>query len=171
MVPETRLSIPILRSDGLQLDEDRALQRRYWRIQRIAWWGFGLIMLLAVLGFSGSGGMFQKQTVSFKDAVVEAPRVSRWEGSDDLTIRFGDAAPTHSVTLSQPFFDRFTLERIQPEPAENRLLPGSQSMTFPAAGPAPHVVKFDMRAMHFGWTSFDLTIAGETRRINLIVLP
>lgn len=171
MSGETGLEIPPVRPDGLQLDEPRDRQRRYWQIQRVAWWGFGLVMLVAVLGLTGSGGVFHKQTIEFAAATVEIPRVSRWEGSDDLSVTFRNPEDSHELILTQPFFDRFMIERIQPEPDQNRLRPGGQSMTFPAQDAPPHQVKFDMRAMHFGWTSFDMTIAGETRRINLLVLP
>lgn len=167
----TRLTIPEIRPDGLQLDEPRARQQRYWRIQRIAWWCFGGMMVLAVLGLTGGGGVFSKQTVSFAGARAEVPRVSRWEGADDMTIAFGTPAPSHEVRISQPFFDRFQVERIQPEPERNRLAEGAQSMTFPTGGPAPHEVKIGLRAMHFGWTSFEMTVNGETRRISLLVLP
>lgn len=171
MAQSTRMEIPPVRPDGLQLNEPRERQRRYWRIQRIAWWCFGGVMLLAVLGFTGSGGVFHKQTVEFAAATVEVPRVSRWEGSDDLSITFRNPGDSHELTITQPFFDRFMIERIQPEPERNTLQSGAQSMTFPAQDAPPHQVKFDIRAMHFGWTGFDMTIAGETRRITLLVLP
>lgn len=171
MAQGSRLDIPPIRPDGLQLDEPRERQRRYWRVQRIAWWAFGGVMLLAILGLTGSGGMFHKQTVDFAAASVEIPRVTRWEGSDDLSITFREPGDSHEITMSQPFFDRFMIERIQPEPDRTVLRPAAQAMTFPAADAPPHEVKFDIRAMHFGWTGFDMTIAGETRRINLVVLP
>ncbi|WP_207101697.1 hypothetical protein [Paracoccus shandongensis] len=167
----TRLTIPKIRPDGLQLDEPRARQRRYWRVQRVAWWCFGGMMLLAVLGLTGSGGVFSRQTVHFADARAEVPRVSRWEGSDEVAITFDNPAPSHEVRISQPFFERFQVERIQPEPDRASLAEGAQVMTFPATGPAPHQVKLDLRAMHFGWTRFEMTVNGETRPITLIVLP
>lgn len=171
MTQDTRLDIPPVRPDGLQLNEPRERQRRYWKVQRIAWWCFGLVMLLAVLGFTGSGGFFHKQRVQFAAATVEVPRVSRWEGSDDMSITFTEPTGTHHLVISQPFFDRFMIERIQPEPETNGLAPGAQVMTFSAQDDPPHQVNFDVRAMHFGWTGFDMTIGGETRRINLLVLP
>lgn len=167
----TRLTIPEIRPDGLQLDEPRARQRRYWRLQRIGWCGFGAIMLLAVLGATGSGGVLSRQTIQFAEARAELPRVSRWEGSDDLSVTFFNPAERHEMAISQPFFERFSVERIQPEPDRNPLVQGGQSMSFPAAGPAPHRVRIDLRAMHFGWTSFTMTVEGETRHVNLIVLP
>lgn len=163
--------MPQVRQDGLQLDEQRDRQRRYWRIQRMAWWCFGGIMALAVLGLTGSGGLFHKQTVEFAAASVEVPRVSRWEGSDDLSITFRAPGDSHEVTITQPFFDRFAIERIQPEPDRTLLRPQAQAMSFPAADAPPHQVNIDIRAKDFGWTSFAMTIAGETRQISLLVLP
>lgn len=171
MDQDTGLAIPSVRPDGLQLDEHRDRQRRYWRMQRIAWWGFGAVMLVAVLGLTGSGGVFHKQTIAFADATVEIPRVSRWEGSDDLSITFHGPGDSHEVIITQPFFDRFAIERIQPEPDQNPLLPGAQAMRFAATDAPPHQVKVDVRAMHFGWTRFDITIGGETRPVSLLVLP
>jgi hypothetical protein len=171
MTQGTRLTIPEIRPDGLQLDEPRDRQRRYWRVQRIAWWCFGAVMLLAILGLTGSGGIFHTRTIQFANARAEVPRVSRWEATDEVAVVFDNPAPTHEIRISQPFFDRFSVERIQPEPDRNLLAEGAQIMTFPTGGPAPHEVKFDLRALHFGWTSFEMTIEGETRRINLIVLP
>ena len=88
-----------------------------------------------------------------------------------MSVTFTRPAKNHEIIMTQPFFDRFMIERIQPEPDRNTLLPGAQAMTFPAADAPPHHVKFDIRAMHFGWTGFAMTIGGETRQINLLVLP
>lgn len=167
----SRITIPPVRPDGLQLEEMRDRQRRFWRVQRIAWWGFGVIMVVAILGMTGSGGILHKQTIAFAGATVEIPRVSRWEGSDEVSITFHDPADSHQVQLSQPFFDRFSVERIQPEPDSNPLLTGGQAMVFPAAGPPPHHLRIDVRAIHFGLTRFDMTIGAETRPVTLIVLP
>lgn len=167
----SRLTVPPIRPDGLQLQEHRARQRRYWRIQRVAWWGFAAIMLAAVLGLTGNGGLFHKQTIRFAHATVEIPRVSRWDGSDAMTITFAASSDRPQITITQPFFDRFSVERIQPEAAQTLLTQGAQSMTFAATGPAPYRVTVDLRAASFGWTRFAVTVAGETRAVDLIVLP
>ena len=45
-----------VRPDGLQLDEDRGFQRRFWRAERIAWGTFAAIMLAALSGLFGGSG-------------------------------------------------------------------------------------------------------------------
>lgn len=163
--------IPPVREDGLQLEEHRRLQEWFWTVQRVCWIGFGLISVIALLGFAGSGGPFQKQQIEFASGVVEVPRISRWEGSDDMIIRFEADAGARDISITQPFFDRFMIERIQPEPAENLIITNGQSMRFAHEGAPPHLVDVSVRSMHFGWTRFDLTMGGETKTVSLLVLP
>ncbi|WP_435170387.1 hypothetical protein [Falsirhodobacter sp. 1013] len=163
--------IPPMRDDGLQLEEHRRLQRRFWTFQRVAWSVFGFVCVIALLGFTGSGGVFQKQTVRFDNAVVEVPRVTRWEASDDLSIRFAGMEVPPEIILSQPFFDLFSIERIQPEPRETVLMSSAQRLRFATEGAPPHEVSIGMRSVHFGWARFDMTIGGETRMVNILVLP
>lgn len=165
------MHVPQVRPDGLQLDEHRNRQERYWRVQRVAWWSFGAVILLAALGLTGAGGPFQTRTVTFASATVDMPRVTRWDGSDRMTITFRDPALRPEIRITQPFFKRFSIERIQPEPVEARLLPDAQALAFAAGGDPPHHVTIDLRADHFGWTAFDITIGGERRRVSLIALP
>jgi len=173
----------------LQLDEDRAFQRRYWTLQRLAWIGFAGILGLAMLGLTGGGGYFHMQRIRLGGALVEMPRVSRWDAADEMRITFDgpegpgqkpdhgpDQGPDdgsgreHAVTIAAGYFDRFDLTRIRPEPAA-LLKDGGQAMTFQVQGKGPHVVRFSPRAVHFGWTSFDLTVNGATRRVGLMILP
>lgn len=165
------ITIPPVREDGLQLEESRRLQNLFWSLQRVSWVIFGLICIAALLGFTGGGGMFQKQTLQFAGAEVEIPRISRWEGSDDMSIRFTEPDLPREVFIGQPFFDKFSIERIQPEPVENALAPDGQRMRFGVDGPAPHQVGIDMRSMHFGWAEFELVIGGEARTVRTLVLP
>ncbi|KIX18073.1 hypothetical protein [Paracoccus sp. 228] len=165
------ISLPPVRDDGLQLDEPRQQQRRFWVVERICWVVFALICLIALLGFTGSGGPFQKQQVDFSVATAEIPRISRWEAADSMSISFTAEDDAQEMTVSQPFFETFGLERIQPQPVDSVLTTGGQQFRFLAEGPPPHAVTFDIRAAHFGWLRFDLTIGSETRPISMLVLP
>ncbi|NGM46055.1 hypothetical protein G5B31_10940 [Rhodobacter sp. SGA-6-6] len=162
---------PHIRPDGLQLEENRGFQQRFWRLQRGAWLGFALLMILALLGFTGSGGPFQKQRIGFTDAVVELPRVLRWEAGDEMVITFDAPARTRSLRIGQSFADLIAIERIEPEPAAARLVSGGQVLDFAAGGDAPHRVRLALRPLHFGWLRFDLGIGGESRSVGLLVLP
>lgn len=64
---------PPVRDDGLQLEEHRKFQESFWRVERIAWIGFGCILLLAILGMTGSSGYFARQALAFEGGLVEIP--------------------------------------------------------------------------------------------------
>lgn len=165
------LRAPTLRDDGLQLDEDRRFQRRFWRIQRIAWLLFGAVCLLALLGLTGSGGALHRGELRLDGARVEFPRISRWEGTDEVSITFERPAAVHSFRIGQDFFDRFSVERIQPESAQATLWGRSQGFAMPAQGPGPHKVVLDVRALHFGWTRLDIAIGAQRRAAHILILP
>lgn len=167
-----RRPIPTIRQDGLQLDEHRRFQERYWRVQRVAWLGFGTALVLALLGFTGSGGPFHSQRIVFPDAVAEMPRVSRWDTADEMTITFTTADTRRKVTIGASFFDGFAVDEVRPAPAGSALGPAGQTLWFDVDDPRPpHRITLPLRAAHVGWRRFDLTLNGEVRSVRLLVLP
>lgn len=53
--------VPPIRPDGLQLDEHRQFQERFWTIERAAWIVFGMIVIAALAGAFGAGGRLPQQ--------------------------------------------------------------------------------------------------------------
>ncbi|WP_134681735.1 hypothetical protein [Paracoccus ravus] len=162
---------PPVRADGLQLEEHRGFQERYWRVQRISWLGYGLAMVLALLGFSGSGGLFHMQEIRMGGAVAQLPRIARWEAWDEWTVTFSSAQDSHEIGVASRYLDFFELGQIRPEPEESSLATDGQVMRFSARDAPPHVVRISTRPMHFGWISFELTLEGESRTVHILVLP
>lgn len=165
------ISIPAIRADGLQLDEDRAFQEGYWRVQRASWLGYGLVLLVALVGLTGSGGMLHMQEIRFSAATIQIPRVARWEAWDELRISFDGPADHHKLGIGTGFFRLFEIGRIQPDPQENSLNPKSHQMHFSAQGSGPHEVRISTRPMHFGWARFEMDLDGESRTVRILVLP
>lgn len=164
--------IPTIRKDGLQLNEHRSFQERYWCAQRVAWLGFGAVILLAILGFTGSGGPFHSQRILFADAVATVPRISRWDTSDELTITFLGPDSGRDLTISAAFFDGFAVDGLQPAPARSALRSGGQTLRFDVdEAEPPHTIRLSLRAAHIGWRRFDLVLNGEVRPVQLLVLP
>lgn len=163
------VSIPPVRDDGLQVQEHRKLQRRFWRLQRVAWAGFGAVCLVAALGFTGSGGPFSTQVAQLGGVRVEAPRVTRWEASDRVVIRLSDG--TSSFNIGEAFFDSFSIERIQPEPVSVRPWENGQTWIFEEGAPAPQEVTVDIRAVHPGIARFDIAGEGAVHTVTTLILP
>lgn len=97
----------------LQSNEDPAFQERFWVIQRFAW-GLGAgILVLAIAGATGSGGVFASRSIGTGKA-FHFDRVARVEAPTRLIFRPDSAEP--SIFLSQSYLDHVRLLRIQPPP-------------------------------------------------------
>lgn len=110
---------PAFCEDGLQLEVHRRSQERIWTLERLPWGVFALIIFAALLGAFGSSGPLATKVSELDSAIVEHPRIGRWEVADEMEIRFKAdlAAPTHSLFLSNAFAEFFQVEDIQPLPA------------------------------------------------------
>lgn len=160
---------PPLRDDGLQLREHRSFQDRLWKVQRAAWAAFVALVLMALLGLTGGGGYFSRQTLTLGDATVVLPRVSRWEDSDRIQIRFG--AGSGDLLVGTGFGEYFAVDQIQPEPVETVARPDGWLLRFATAGSAPKMVEVGIRASAPGWTSFNVSTDGETETASVLILP
>jgi hypothetical protein len=107
---------PRVRPDGLQIEEKRGFQERFWIVERGAWIVFALIILLALLGFSGGGGYFSRGVVAAGEAEIDHPRISRWEASDEFRVTLREERERHRIEIQRPFSGYFQIEDIQPQP-------------------------------------------------------
>lgn len=104
-----------------EFDEDLVFQRRFWKLERIAWMGYALVLAVALAGLTGAGGPLSHATVQTPDASVEYPRVARWQTTDTMIVRFTPASgDTGELMVAQRFLDTFEIKSIQPEPASVR---------------------------------------------------
>ena len=55
--------------DGLQIDQALDFQRRFGRVQRVAWWLLALVPVAAIAGLFG-GGLFSEVTAGSERARV-----------------------------------------------------------------------------------------------------
>ena len=159
-----------IKYNALQLEEDRVTQRRLWRIQRLAWWCFGLVIAAALAGFTGGGGYFSRQTLELGNASASFPRITRWQTADRATIRFAEGAEAN-VTFGVGFADGFSLTTITPHPQRSLASDQGLALVFESAGTGPRSVAIDFRATHPGWVTFDLSVDQRTTNITILVLP
>lgn len=162
---------PPIRKDGLQVEEDRHFQRRFWIIERWAWLAFGLIAVAALAGLSGGGGYFGHTTITTASAMLEVPRITRWQRPDDITVTFNTANDTHRVVMGLPFVENFSIEQIQPQPERSYLTTDGQAIEFAAEGSAPHVAVLHVRAHRPGMARYVIEVDGEPAEWALVVLP
>jgi len=165
------MQVPPIRDDGLQLDEKRNFHRVFWIVERVAWVVFAFILVLALLGLTGSGGYLSRITQTLSTGEVEYPRVTRWQATDELRASFKGGAQTHRLSLGYSFFESFEVEAIQPEPERTVTLPEGVAMEFAAEEGAPVNVTLHMRSLHSGWVNYRLDLDGDGVDASILILP
>jgi hypothetical protein len=162
---------PPIRPDGLQLEECRPFQERFWTIQRWAWVFFTLVLVGALLGLTGSGGPLSRATQGLAEGSVEYPRIARWETPDLMSFTFHQGG-NQTLTLSQAFSDAFQVQSIQPEPASSRLTDRGMVLQFDGEGGGATTVIMHVTPLSPGLVNFATAMGpAELTQVSLVVLP
>lgn len=163
---------PPVRPDGLQIEEHRTFQEFFWKVERAAWIAFGLMLLAAVLGVTGSRGWLQRQTVTFAGGAVDVPRFSRWEASETLNASFAGGENERRLTLSPEFFKSFQVEDMDPPPVSAEAGDEGLVYRFRSASRQPLVLTLHLRAQTPGVVSYRASIDDEpVKEVRTIVWP
>ncbi|HEY4652319.1 MAG TPA: hypothetical protein VIG72_12940 [Pontibacter sp.] len=163
-------------NNELEIDEDLKLERNTWTAQRIAWVVICLILLAALLGFTGRGGVEginkQKVSTTSRHMEVEYDRYLRDEVSAEMKVhlrQISSAAP--SISFSKAFYEKIRVEQVVPEPEAVQVGSAGITYTFRAGQPESSIM-FYLKPMHIG----PLTITagspdGETVTLSQFVYP
>lgn len=163
---------PPVRPDGLQIEENRAFQESFWRAERTAWFFFGLALITATLGITGSGGFLARQVATFDNGSVEVPRFSRWEASDTLNATLAGGGEERSLTLSPEFFQTFQVEDIDPPPISAEGSGDGLLYRFRSGSSQPLELTLHLRSQAPGIVSYRASINGEPpQAVRTIVWP
>jgi hypothetical protein len=163
---------PAVRPDGLQMNEKRGFQETFWKVERIAWVVFGALVLLALVGFTGSGGFFSTTRHTIAEGAVTYPRVSRWDTADEVKITFFNGATNHRLEFQEPFASFFRIEDIQPRPQSSTAAKDGSVFEFAGEKGATVHVTLHIRAAHPGFMDAGVRIDGsEPVPLSTFVLP
>lgn len=161
---------PPVRPDGLQVEDHRRYQERLWTAERWAWGFFVLFTLAALLGATGSGGMLSRHQAVTAAGEIDLPRVTRWQSSDHMMVRFADGGE-HTLLLSPQFSQAFQVEAIRPEPV--RVVSGPDGHTIHlAGGDGPAEAFLYLRPQGPGRTQYSIALDGATPvPLSTLTLP
>jgi hypothetical protein len=157
--------------NGLQIDQALAFQRRFGRVQRVAWGLLAAVPVAAIAGLFG-GGLFSKVTAGSESARarITYERFSRMTADTELQFEFVRPSRTTDVAISREFLDRYDTSDVRPEPLRVRTLADAVVFTF-AAGPAGRAT-FVLQPDSVGSTTGTVTVTGGTPvRIRQLVYP
>jgi hypothetical protein len=156
----------------LHLDEDRTFQERMWRAQRVAWVGFGVIVVAALAGLTGVGGPFARATEVSAAGAIDYPRVARWEADDSLVVTFAPSTQGgRTVSLSREFLDLFEIVDIEPHPAGATATGDGETLAFDVAPGTSATVALKVRSAHPGLTTNYVALDGRQQAVPTLVLP
>jgi hypothetical protein len=165
------------RLGGLPPDNDSlsgrypALQERLWLAERIGWAIFGLLIVLALLGFTGAGGPFAHASLSLPSGTIDYPRVARWQASDQIRVSFAPGPSQRRVTLSPALLGKVDVDHVVPSPSATQSGPQGAVYVFDIDGARGGEVDFSLRVEHPGWTGFDIGLDGDSAPGAMLVLP
>ena len=163
--------IPV-RDDGLQIDDNAQFQRRFWRVERLAWLIYGLFILAALVGLTGDGGHFARAERIAGGLEVSYPAISRWRSQEDLAVRLPAGAGSRDLRVDAGFLAAFDVLQITPAPETAQALPDGLRWTFRAQPGRPAKVSLLIEARRPGRLSYRLDSGdGATLRLSTLVLP
>lgn len=163
--------MPDIRSDGLQIAEHPQFQKKFWKVERIAWVAFAVIIIVALSGLTGSGGPLSEGKASIGGADVSYPRVARWQTGSRLTVSIVEPPPETVIGFSHPHAARFTIEGVVPEPEAVSSENGRHMYRFaPTREGAAHIV-YELTALNPGIATYDIVVGDDRRTITTVILP
>lgn len=145
--------------DGLQIDQALAFQRRFERVQRMAWRLLAVVPVAAIAGLFG-GGLFSEVTAGSGRAwvTVTYERFGRLTADTELQLEFTRPTRTTNVAISREFLDRYDTSDVRPQPLRVRTLADAVVFTF-ATAPAGHATFF-LQPDAVGSSSGTVTVTG-----------
>lgn len=156
---------------GLQIDQALDFQRRFGRVQRVAWWLLALVPVAAIAGLFG-GGLFSEVEAGSERAgvTVTYERFGRMSGDTELELEFARPSSTTDVAISRAFLDRYDMTEVRPQPLRVKTLPGAVVFTF-AADPGGRATLF-LQADAVGSSSGTVAVTGGAPvHISQLVYP
>ncbi|HEX8555359.1 MAG TPA: hypothetical protein VF695_11680 [Sphingomonas sp.] len=130
--------IPIF--GDLQVDQDMALERRMWIVQRVGWTIMLLIAIAALLGLLGPGPLTRFTAGDEGGPIwVEYYRFERIEGPTDIKINLGPQAASGKearVWIDREYMESIELETVVPEPERVEAGPDRLVYVFNISNPA-----------------------------------
>jgi hypothetical protein len=147
--------------DGLQIDQALTFQRRFARVQRVAWWLLSVVPVAAIAGLFG-GGLFSEATAGSERArvTVTYERFGRLTADTELQLKFAGPARTTDAAISRTFLDRYDTSEVRPQPLRVRTLADAVVFTF-AAAPAGRAT-FSLTPAKVGSSRGTVTVTGGT---------
>lgn len=164
-------------AQGIQIDEDRAHQRRGWRMERVAWGAMALVLVAATLGLFGYGPLSRATAGSPEGLSMEYDRFQRAKAPTEYRFDVDPALAADGrlrLRFDRSLLDEVELQSVVPEPEAVRAGPGYTEFEFAVAPGAQRAarVEFQFQPSTFGRVRGRVSAPGAPPAIvDQIVFP
>jgi hypothetical protein len=149
--------------EDLELETDESFQRNEWRLQRVGWIAWSLVIVAALTGLLGSGPLSHKEiSAADRSLTIEYDRYLHYHHPTQLTLSAGEIPGNElRIKFDQALLDRLQVERIEPEPLNAELVDDGVIYTFMQKASSPHArVIFHVDYEHIGASQGTVHVVG-----------
>lgn len=118
---------------SLQIEENISLHMTGWIVQRIGWALMLAFLICATLGLFGDG-VLSEETLAQGTATVTFEKFTRRESNTEVEILATATSGTLRLVLPPVFLESFKIEKVEPEPSEEKTRNGSAIYEFQCEG-------------------------------------
>lgn len=153
-----------LRDRTYPVQEYMHVQQRHWRLERIGWGVFLLIVLLATLGVFSRGVLSLTTAQSADGALtVDFQRFERTSATSEMTIRLrGESTQVLQLEITGDLLDKFSIQGIQPEPLSSDSFQDGIRLAFRTDQAGDAAVYLALRAAAPGWSRSQFALTGSS---------
>jgi hypothetical protein len=160
----------------LQLEDNEPFQRVEWRLQRVGWVLWGLLIVSALAGLLGPGPLSNAESPAPDGSLTVAyDRFIHYHHPTllNLIVRPSEPARDLQVKFSKQLLERLHIDRIEPEPEGRRLGVDGVVYTFPLTESTEVVnIMFHVEFERFGLSNAQIEVVGnEPATFTQMVYP
>ncbi|HVE89755.1 MAG TPA: hypothetical protein VNA44_08635 [Burkholderiaceae bacterium] len=119
-------------TNSLQIEDHQDFQRRQWRAERIGWLAMALLIVAAVAGLLGGGGVLADASSASADgrSRVEYQRFARKGSTTTLEIIAASGERELRIRIDERYLSAMSLRSITPPPLATVLSERSYTFSF-----------------------------------------
>ncbi|MBW3537916.1 hypothetical protein KY386_00310 [Candidatus Parcubacteria bacterium] len=163
---------PVPQVKSIQVEQDLAHQRLFWKIERAGWLLMVLLIGAALLGLSGAGGRLNQATARAEGVELEYQPFMRQLAPSQLTVRINRAAGDgFTFRLDRDYLSQLQIQAITPEPDSVTAVRDQLEFKFPADESSPLSVKLDIQPEAVGTVNGGIAHGDKHLDFKQVVYP
>ena len=158
-------------SEQAQINENHRFQAWFWAVQRVAWVGFGLLVVAALLGFTGGGGYYSQGQIADEFMTMTFPAVTRRRAEAVLNITINGYQPQTIVQFDAAFQHAFSMVSMTPPASTAVATQTGTSYSFDLSGPGPKLLRLGLSGTVVGISNYTVVVDGREVALSSLILP